>query len=142
MLPELLKFGASGNVIVVKQSYSVLQDITRMMLNIDLLQVMGLRVVVLNSEDCYRSDAVTQVCYFLIDARIIMYTRTFHVNSIVLVHRTLSHSTRSVFFASKWCLDMGSGISLNCKDSNCKICLFRTDYSYLMNKEYIVIRVF
>lgn len=30
-----------------------------MMLNIDLLQVMGLMVVVLNSEDCYRSDAVT-----------------------------------------------------------------------------------
>lgn len=59
MLLELLKFGASGNVIVVKQSYSVLQDITRMMLNIDLLQVMGLMVVVLNSEDCYRSDAVT-----------------------------------------------------------------------------------
>lgn len=59
MLPDLLKFGASGNVIVVKQSYSVLQDITRMLLNIDLLQVMGLMVVVLNSEDCYRSDAVT-----------------------------------------------------------------------------------
>lgn len=59
MLPELLKFGASGNVIVVKQSYSVLQDITRMMLNIDLLQVMGLMVVVLNSEDFYRSDVVT-----------------------------------------------------------------------------------
>lgn len=30
-----------------------------MMLNIDLLQVMGLMVVVLNSEDFYRSDAVT-----------------------------------------------------------------------------------
>lgn len=59
MLPELLKVGASGNVIVVKQSYSVLQDITRMMLNIGLLQVMGLMVVVLNSTDCYRSDAVT-----------------------------------------------------------------------------------
>lgn len=59
MLPELLKSGASGNVIIVKQSYSALQDITRMMLNIDLLQVMGLMVVVLNSEDCYRSDAVT-----------------------------------------------------------------------------------
>lgn len=59
MLPELLKSGASGNVIVVKQSFSVLQDITRMMLNIDLLQVMGLMVVVLNSEYFYRSDAVT-----------------------------------------------------------------------------------
>lgn len=59
MLPELLKSGASGNVIVVKQSYSVLQDITRMMLNMDLLQVMGLMVVVLNSEYFYRSDAVT-----------------------------------------------------------------------------------
>lgn len=30
-----------------------------MMLNIDLLQVMGLRVVVINSEDFYRIDAVT-----------------------------------------------------------------------------------
>lgn len=62
---------------------------------------MGVMVVVLNSEDFYRSDAVTQVCYFLIDARIIMYTKTFHVNSIVLVHQTLGRSTRSVFFASK-----------------------------------------
>lgn len=59
MLPELLKSGASGNVIVVKQSFSVLRDITRMMLNMDLLQVMGLMVVVLNSEYFYRSDAVT-----------------------------------------------------------------------------------
>lgn len=58
MLPELLKFGASGNVIVVLTvvlgstgHYSDDVDC-----DIDLLQVM---VLVLNSEDCYRSDAVT-----------------------------------------------------------------------------------
>lgn len=61
MLPELLKFGASGNVIVVLTvvlgstgHYSDDVDC-----DIDLPQVMGLMVVVLNSEDCYRSDAVT-----------------------------------------------------------------------------------
>lgn len=46
------------------------------------------------------------------------------------------------FFCIKMCFDMGSGILLNCKDFNCKICLFCIDYLYLMNKEDIVIRVF